>query len=144
MKQADNTRDVERYYRHGDIFWRDLIARQEKSGMGVRKFCAAHGVAYSTFHKRRGLLLDKDKPIQLATAITTPHATFFPIFSGSIEETPPSVSKAAPAPSSYSSLKASPRDSVVINRGGVRVELCGSHADRIVRYLIGRLGGPTC
>lgn len=42
-----------RYYRHGEAFWRDLIARQAQSGQGVRKFCQANGVGSGTFHKLR-------------------------------------------------------------------------------------------
>jgi hypothetical protein len=34
--------------------------------------------------------------------------------------------------------------SVVIGSGGMRIELTGAHADRVVRQLLGRLGGFAC
>jgi hypothetical protein len=40
--------------------------------------------------------------------------------------------------------KSAARDSVVISSGGMRIELTGAHADRVVRQLLGRLGGFSC
>jgi hypothetical protein len=40
--------------------------------------------------------------------------------------------------------KSAARDSVVISSGGMRIELTGVHADRVVRQLLGRLGGFSC
>lgn len=67
-----------RYYRHGEPFWRELIARQEQSGMGVRKFCVANGVAPSTFHKRRTMLRE-DKAGSARASLSTPDAMFIAV-----------------------------------------------------------------
>lgn len=134
-----NVNSTNGYYRHGEAFWRDLIARQPQSGQGVRKFCSANGVAYSTFHKWRAALADRGEIVEPLT-VTTADAMFIPILAASSAPTKPSSSMPEPF---HPSPKSSSRDSVVLTSGGVRVELNGSHADRVVRHLLGRLGA-TC
>jgi hypothetical protein len=127
-----------RYYRHGETFWRDLIARQQQSGQGVRKFCLANGVAPGTFHKWRAVL----RAIPTATeqvAISTPDAMFIPILH-KVEQT----TDALPEPARASVSKGTSRDSVIVTSGGMRVEMTGAYADRIVRHLLGRLNGYAC
>lgn len=58
MAQETNDSSEQRYYRHGEAFWRELIARQAQSNQGVRKFCQANGVATGTFHKWRARLAE--------------------------------------------------------------------------------------
>jgi transposase-like protein len=67
-----------RYYRHGEAFRRDLVAREEKLGQGVRKFCKANGVASSTFHKWRSALAARREVVQNAP-VMTPDAAFIPL-----------------------------------------------------------------
>lgn len=114
-----------RYYRHGDEFWLDLIARWKVSGIGVRKFCEQNGVATCTFHKRRADL-EKCASIPVVANVMRPDACFIPVL--------PDAMPAKPAS----------RDSVIISSGGMRIELTGAHADRVVRQLLGRLGGFSC
>jgi len=122
------------HYRHGEIFWRDLIAGQAQSGQGVRKFCSANGVAYSTFHKWRTALANRGEVVE-SVALTTADAMFIPI----VAETA-AVASSPSVPLPIPSPKSSARDSVVLTSGGVRIELSGAHADRIVRHLLARLG----
>jgi transposase-like protein len=56
--EADNS-SAQRYNRHGEAFWRELIARQAQSSQGIRKFCQANGLATSTFHKWRAKLAER-------------------------------------------------------------------------------------
>ena len=129
-----------RYYRHGDEFWLDLITRWKASGIGVRKFCEQNGVATSTFHKRRADLAKCGVTVPTAASVMTPDACFIPVLPDSMMEcATPVAPPVVAAPS-----KSAARDSVVISSGGMRIELTGAHADRIVRQLLGRLGGFSC
>jgi hypothetical protein len=138
MAEQFNADSAVRYYRHGEEFWRDLIARQMQSGSEVRKFCVANGVASSTFHKWRKLLSDREVH-SAPTTVSTPDAMFIPITAGS-----DAVNAAPPKPAPYLSPRSSSRDCVIVNSGGVRIELTGAHADQIVRHLLGRMNGLTC
>ncbi len=129
---------VKRYYRHGEVFWRDLIARQPHSGLGVRKFCQANGVAPSTFHKQRALL-GKAQPVAAPVPVTTPDAMFI-----AIAHEGDGITSLPPEPLRSPASKGSARDSVIVTSGGIRVEMTGAHADRIVRHLLNRLNGFTC
>jgi hypothetical protein len=70
-----------RYYRHGNEFWLDLIARWKASGIGVRKFCEQNGVATSTFHKRRADLAKYAATMPTVANVVTPDACFIPVLS---------------------------------------------------------------
>jgi hypothetical protein len=50
--------------------------------------------------------------------------------------TPPSAPADTPS--------TSPRDRVTLSIAGVRIELSGVHAERIVRFVLGQLGGARC
>jgi hypothetical protein len=106
-----------RYYRHGDEFWLDLIARWKASGIGVRKFCEQNGVATSIFHKRRADLAKCAAAMPKAASVITPDACFIPVLSDSmIESVPPVTPPAVAVPA-----KSAVRDSVVISSGGMRM-----------------------
>ena len=49
---------------------------------------------------------------------------------------------ATPPSSSVDRLSA--RDRVIVTLAGVRIELVGVHAERIVRFVLGQLGGARC
>lgn len=126
-----------RYARRSDEFWADLIAAWEASGIGVRKFCEQNGVAPSTFHKRRQALAAMTEP-HAAPSLITPETSFIAVHGDAAEGERP---ERAPTPA----VKAQGmRDSVVIHRGGMRIELSGVHADRVVRHLLSRLNGASC
>ncbi len=138
MTQGSKEDVSKRYYRHGEAFWRELIARQPHSGQGVRKFCQANGVATGTFHKWRATL-GKGAAVAIQASVTTPDATFIAI----AHEGDGAASM--PLESSHSSSpRGGTRDSVIVTSGGMRVEMIGAHADRIVRHLLSRMNGFTC
>ena len=126
-----------RYYRHGDAFWRELIARQAQSGQPIRQFCKANGVASSTFHKRRAQLAALPPNTQ-TDVVLTPEAAFLSVLAQ------PAMPDQVPASPNPPPAIRTPRDSVVLTLAGTRIELTGAHADRIVRYLLGRLGSSAC
>lgn len=128
-----------RYYRHGEAFWRDLIARQASSGQGIRGFCQAHGVASSTFHKWRSALSARNEDAG-NLPVLTPDAAFIPIRHE--QDMPPETQQLAAGHSP--SLRSRTHDSVTLTIAGMRVELTGAHAERIVRHLLGRLGAAKC
>lgn len=129
---------TKRYYRHGEAFWRELIERQARSGQGVRKFCQANGVATGTFDKWRATLA-KRTDSGARGAVTTPDAMFIAIAQGSdAKSNPPSEPLCSPPPRNAA------RDSIIVTSGGMRVEMTGAYADRIVRLLLSRMNGFTC
>jgi hypothetical protein len=130
-----------RYYRHGEPFWRELIVRQEQSGMGVRKFCVANGVAPSTFHKRRAMLREDNAGGALAS-LSTPEAMFIAV--AEVRDDMSRASRSRRPPPQAPAPRTSPADSVVVTSGGMRIEMTGAHADRIVRHLLGRMSGVRC
>jgi len=138
MARGSNEGSAKRYYRHGETFWRDLIARQVQSGQGVRKFCHANGVASGTFHKWRATL-SKCTAVAVHAPVTTPDATFIAI--GHEGDGESRLQPELPRPLSS---KGNSRDSVIVTSGGMRVEMTGAHADRIVRHLLSRMNGFTC
>jgi hypothetical protein len=125
-----------RYFRHGEGFWREMIARQKDSGLGIRKFCMANGLSNGTFHKWQARFAEQANR-KGAESIVTPDALFIPVTGkDTLTIATQSAEPGAGRPSS--------RDAVTLTCGGVRVELTGAHADRIVRHLLGRLGGFAC
>lgn len=130
-----------RYYRHGEPFWRELIARQEQSGMGVRKFYTANGVALSTFHKRRAMLREDNAGSALAS-LSTPEAMYIAV--AEVRDEMSCVSRSRRSPPQAPAPRTSTADSAVVTSGGMRIEMTGAHADRIVRHLLGRMTGVGC
>lgn len=123
--------------RQGEAFWGEMVTAWKASGIGARRFCRDHGLAVSTFSLWRKKLSSPVREIKQPLAVTA-NAAF--IVSNLDEElAPPRPSVAMPA------ADASPsRDRVTLSLAGVRIELSGVHAERIVCFVLGQLGGGRC
>ena len=130
--------------RHGEAFWRDMIILQSLSVQGIREFCHAHGLAPSTFHKWR-LKLSSTSELKAAAKqpapVSTAHTVFIPILQPADNTV---GAQATPVPIRDSVPKGAARESITVISGGLRVEMTGSYAERIVRHLLGRMNGFTC
>jgi hypothetical protein len=51
---------------------------------------------------------------------------------------------ATPSSASADTSSSSTRDRVTLSIAGVRIEMSGVHAERIVRFVLGQLGGARC
>ncbi|WP_061162647.1 IS66 family insertion sequence element accessory protein TnpA [Caballeronia temeraria] len=123
--------------RQGEAFWREMVAAWKMSGVGTRRFCREQGLAVSTF----GLWRKKfagETPATSPLAVTADAAFVIARLEGEPAATPSSAS--ADTPSSSSST----RDRVTLSIAGVRIEMSGVHAERIVRFVLGQLGGARC
>ena len=123
--------------RQGEAFWREMVAAWKVSGVGTRRFCREQGLAVSTF----GLWRKKfagETPAMSPLAVTADAAFVIARLEGEPAATPSSAS--ADTPSSSSST----RDRVTLSIAGVRIEMSGVHAERIVRFVLGQLGGARC
>ena len=109
--------------------------------MGVRKFCSANGVAPSTFHKRRAMLREDNVGYSFAS-LSTPDAMFITV--AEVRDDMSRASRSRRPPPQAPAPRTSPADSVVVTSGGMRIEMTGAHADRIVRHLLGRMTGVGC
>ncbi|SAL04308.1 hypothetical protein AWB81_06654 [Caballeronia arationis] len=102
--------------------------------MGARRFCREQGLAVSTFGLWRKKLA-KATTAPPSSLAMTPDAAFVVAHSGTTPlETPPSST----------TDNSSSRDRVIVTLAGVRIELVGVHAERIVRFVLGQLGGARC
>ena len=121
--------------RQGEAFWREMIMAWTASGLGVRRFCHKQGLAVSTFglwrKKLSGQVRAEARPLEL-----TPDAAFI--------VSHPDTAPAIQAPPSTVDALSSSRDRVTLSLVGVRIELTGAHAERIVRFVLGQLGGARC
>jgi hypothetical protein len=54
------------------------------------------------------------------------------------------VSLRPPSTASADTSSLSTRDRVTLSIAGVRIEMSGVHAERIVRFVLGQLGGARC
>ena len=130
--------------RHGEAFWRDMIIQQSQSAQGIREFCHANGLAPSTFHKWR-LKLSGAPDLKVAAKqpapVSTAHTVFIPILQPADRAV---GAQTTPAPIRDSVAKGAARESITVITGGLRVEMTGSYAERIVRHLLGRMNGFTC
>lgn len=123
--------------RQGEAFWREMVAAWKMSGVGTRRFCREQGLAVSTF----GLWRKKftgETPATSPLAVTADAAFVIARLEGEPAATPSSA--CADTPSSSSST----RDRVTLSIAGVRIEMSGVHAERIVRVVLGQLGGARC
>lgn len=121
--------------RQGEAFWREMVAAWKMSGVGTRRFCREQGVAVSTF----GLWRKKftgETPATIPLAVTADAAFVVARLEGEPAATPSTAS------ADMSSL--STRDRVTLSIAGVRIEMSGVHAERIVRFVLGQLGGTRC
>ncbi|CAE6744909.1 IS66 family insertion sequence element accessory protein TnpA [Paraburkholderia domus] len=123
--------------RQGEAFWCEMVTAWKASGIGARRFCREQGLAVSTFSLWRKKLSSPVKEIKQPLAVTADAA--FIVANPDVELGPRGPSVATPA------AEASPsRDRVTLSLAGVRIELTGVHAERIVRFVLGQLGGGRC
>ena len=112
--------------------------------VGAGRFCREQGPAVSTLSLWRKKLSSPVKEIRPLLAVTADAA--FIVANSDVELGPRGPSVATPA------AEASPScDRVTLSLAGVRIELSGVHielsgvhAERIVRFVLGQLGGGRC
>ncbi|WP_255519827.1 hypothetical protein [Cupriavidus sp. IK-TO18] len=115
----------------GAIYWRNGGAA---AGASAPAFCRQHGLAVSTFGLwRKRLSHEQQPPVAPPMALTADTA----FIAAATVAVPTVVSASDPLPSKS-------RDQVVVTLGGARIELSGMHAERIVRFVLGQLGGGRC
>ena len=123
--------------RQGEAFWGEMVATWKASGVGARRFCREQGLAVSTFSLWRKKLASPVREIKQPLAVTADAAFIVSNVDGELAPSRPSVATQAAdvLPS---------RDGVTLSLAGVRIELSGVHAKRIVRFVLGQLGGGRC
>jgi hypothetical protein len=123
--------------RQGEAFWGEMVTTWKASGIGARRFCREQGLAVSTFSLWRKKLSGCVKENKPPLAVTADAAFIASNLDGELAPQTPAL--ALPA------ADASPsRDRVTLSLAGVRIELSGVHAERIVRFVLGQLGGGRC
>jgi hypothetical protein len=123
--------------RQGEAFWGEMVTTWKASGIGARRFCREQGLAVSTFSLWRKKLSSPGREIKQPLAVTADVA--FIVSNLDAELAPPRASVATPAADASLSL-----DRVTLSLAGVRIELSGVHAEHIVRFVLGQLGGGRC
>jgi hypothetical protein len=121
--------------RQGEAFWREMVAAWKMSGVGARRFCREQGLAVSTFGLWRKNFTG-ETPATSPLAVTADAAFVIASIEGEPAATPSSASADTPASST--------RDRVTLSTAGVRIEMSDVHAERIVRFVLGQLGGARC
>ena len=121
--------------RQGEAFWREMVVAWKASGLGARRFCRERGLAVSTFGLWRKKLSGEARA-QACPLELTPDAAFI--------VSRPGAAPGTPAPPSTANASLSSPERVVLSLAGVRIELTGSHAERIMRFVLGQLGGARC
>jgi hypothetical protein len=112
-----------------------MITAWTASGLGARQFCHEQGLAVSTFGLWRKKLSGEARAGAHPLAVT-PDSAFIVSHPDAAPDTP-TPPPAMDAPSSSG-------DRVRLLLAGVRIELTGAHAERIVRFVLGQLGGARC
>src|ERR1700679_3795823 len=107
-----------------------MIMAWTASGLGVRRFCHEQGLAVSTFGLWRRKLSGQARAEARLLAVT-PDAAFI--------VSHPDTAPAIQAPPSTVDAPSSSRDRVRLSLAGVRIELTGAHAGRLVRFVLGQL-----
>jgi hypothetical protein len=123
--------------RQGEVFWGEMVTTWKASGIGTRRCCREQGLAVSTFSLWRKKLSSPVREIKQPLAVTADVA--FIVSNLDAELAPPRASVATPAADASLSL-----DRVTLSLAGVRIELSGVHAEHIVRFVLGQLGGGRC
>ncbi|AMM18540.1 hypothetical protein AX768_30335 (plasmid) [Burkholderia sp. PAMC 28687] len=123
--------------RQGEEFWGEMVTTWKASGIGARRFCREQGLAVSTFSLWRKKLSGSVKENKPLLAVTADAAFIASNLDG--ELAPRGSSVATPAADASTS-----RDRVTLSLAGVRIELSGVHAERILRFVLGQLGGGRC
>jgi hypothetical protein len=129
----------ERHARRGEAFWRELFTQWRASGLGVRAFCQQRGIAISMFGLWRAKLSRKAHSSAALPAAMTADAVLIEAQS----DKPSLAMPAASVPAGDVSAGV-PHDGVALTLGGVRIELGGVHAERIVRFVLDQLRGAQC
>jgi hypothetical protein len=123
--------------RQGEAFWGEMVTTWKASGVGARRFCREQGLAVSTFSLWRKKLSTHIKEIKQPLAVTADAAFIVSNLDGELASSRLLV--ATPAADVSPS-----RDGVTLSLAGVRIELSGVNAERIVRFVLGQLGGGRC
>jgi hypothetical protein len=134
MDDATGVETAVRRPRQGEAFWREMVMAWKASGLGVRRFCREQGLAVSTFDLWRKKLFGETAPATGPLAMTPDAAFVVARPDGGPVTTPPSTTVDT----------STSRDRVTLSLAGVRIELTGTHAERIVRFVLGQLGGSRC
>jgi hypothetical protein len=113
-----------------------MVMAWKRSALGARRFCREQGLAVSTFGLWRKKLAGETTARTSPLAVT-PDATF--VVAREDGEPEPVVTQ----PSTTADTSSS-RDRVTLSLAGARIELTGVHAERIVRFVLGQLGGARC
>ncbi|GAB5097615.1 MULTISPECIES: hypothetical protein [unclassified Caballeronia] len=121
--------------RQGEAFWREMVAAWKMSGVGTRHFCREQGIAVSTFGLWRKKFAGETAAMS-PLAVTADAAFVIARLEGEPAATQSSASVDTPASST--------RDRVTLSIAGVRIEMSGVHAERIVRFVLGQLCGARC
>ena len=121
--------------RQGEAFWREMVTTWTASGLGAQQFCHEQGLAVSTFGLWRRKLSGEARA-GAHPLVATPDAAFIV---SHLDAAP-----ATPAPPPAIDASSSSLDRVTLSLSGVRIELTGAHAERIVRFVLGQLGGARC
>jgi hypothetical protein len=121
--------------RQSEAFWQEMVMAWTASGLGARQFCHEQGLAVSTFGLWRKKLSGKARAEAHPLAVT-PDAAFI--------VSHPDAAPGTPMPPPAMDAPTSSRDRVRLSLAGVRIELTGAHAERIVRFVLGQLGGARC
>jgi hypothetical protein len=122
--------------RQGETFWREMVATWKASGVGTRRFCREQGLAVSTFGLWRKKFAGETPSTTSPLAVTADAAFVISRLEGEPAATPSSAPADMPSTST--------RDRVTLSIAGVRIELSGVHAERIVRFVLGQIGGARC
>lgn len=139
-KQDAQQATAERFVRRGEAFWREVFTQWEASGIGVRAFCQQRGIAVSTFGLWRSKLSRRARGGEAASATTTADAAVF--IAAQADDALVAMTAAPVRPGSVSAQAA--HDGVTLVLAGVHIELSGAHAERIVDFVLGQLGGGRC
>ena len=123
--------------RQGEAFWGEMVTTWKASGIGARRFCREQGLAVSTLSLWRKNLSGSVQEIKPPLAVTADAAFIASNLDGELAPRVPAV--VLPAADASAS-----RDRVTLSLAGVRIELSGVHAERIVRFVLGQLGGGRC
>lgn len=139
-KQDVQQATAERFVRRGEAFWREVFTQWQVSGIGVRAFCQQRGIAVSTFGLWRSKLSRRARGGDAVSATITADAAAF--ISAQADDPLVAASSAPVTPGSV--CAGAPHDGVTLVLAGVRIELSGAHAERIVHFVLGQLGGGRC
>jgi transposase-like protein len=139
-KQDVQQASAERFVRRGEAFWREVFTQWEASGVGVRAFCQQRGIAVSTFGLWRSKLSHRTHGSEAASGTMTADTAVFI----TAQAADPLVAMTAAPATSDSVSAGAPNDGVTLVLAGVRIELSGTHAVRIVDFVLGQLGDGRC